>query len=377
MAKAKSPDMKILFFIDGLIAGGKERRLLELMKGLKAQPDITFELAIMNKEIHYREVFNLGIKIHFVIRKSKKDLSVFGKLYRICKDFKPDVLHCWDSMTAVIAVLVCSILKIKLINGMVVNTPVKQDIFDKEWLRAQLTFPFSSMVVGNSNAGLRAYNAPKRKSLCIYNGLDFGRFKNLKDAERIYKEIFGDEVKKNFIVGMVAAFEKRKDYKTLIQAALQMISENYDIRFVLIGNGVDFDLMKEIVPAAFSDKIIFLGKRNDIEDIVNIFDVGILLTNTKIHGEGISNSIMEYMASGKPVIATRGGGTNEIVINQVNGYLIDPDSADQLIEKIKILMEDQHLMQELGEKGRELAHEKFDLKIMTREYTTLYHKITK
>lgn len=368
--------MKILFFIDGLIAGGKERRLLELMKGLKTQSDITFELAIMNKEIHYSEVFNLGIKIHFLIRKSRKDLSVFGKLYRICKHFKPDVLHCWDSMTAVIAVPVCAILRIKLINGMVVNTPVKQDVFDKEWLRAQLTFPFSSMVVGNSNAGLRAYRAPKCKSLCIYNGMDFGRFKNLKEAGRIHKELFGDEVKKNFIVGMVAAFEKRKDYKTLIEAALQLLSENYNIRFVLIGNGVDFNLMKEMVPVAFSGKIIFLGKRNDIEDIVNIFDVGILLTNTKIHGEGISNSIIEYMALGKPVIATKGGGTNEIVINQLNGYLIDPDRADQLIEKIKILMNDKDLMRELGENGKELAREKFDLKIMTGEYTILYHKIT-
>ena len=92
---------------------------------------------------------------------------------------------------------------------------------------------------------------------------------------------------------------------------------------------------KVSVPVSLLNKIIFLGKRSNVESIINIFDVGILLTNSKVHGEGISNSIMEYMALGKPVIATRGGGTNEVVIEGENGYLIDPFNEDQLIEKIE------------------------------------------
>src|ERR1700741_2774093 len=90
--------MKILFFIDSFPAGGKERRLLELMKGLKKHPGIEFELVIMTNDVHYKEIFDLGIKVHFVIRKTKKDLSIFGKFYRLCKNFKPDIVHCWDSM---------------------------------------------------------------------------------------------------------------------------------------------------------------------------------------------------------------------------------------------------------------------------------------
>jgi hypothetical protein len=101
MVKAKERGMKILFFIDGLIAGGKERRLLELMKGIKSGFDVEFELAVMNADIHYREVFDLGIKVHYLIRKTKKDASVFYKFYKICKNFRPDIIHCWDSMTAV------------------------------------------------------------------------------------------------------------------------------------------------------------------------------------------------------------------------------------------------------------------------------------
>ena len=315
--------MKILFFVDCLVAGGKERRLVELLKGVKSKQNIEFELVVMSREIHYQQVFDLNIKIHYLIRSTKKDLSVFHKFYKICKNYKPDIVHCWDSMTAVISALACKLLKIKLVNGMVIDTPVKQNIFNKHWFRAKITFPFSSIVIGNSNAGLAAYNAPVRRSACVYNGMDLNRFEKLKEPALIRKEIFEEESGDIFIAGMVAAFEDRKDYKTLIKAAISLISRNDNIRFILVGDGVNLNEIKTSVPPLILNKIIFLGKRSEVETIVNIFDIGILLTNSKVHGEGISNSIIEYMGLGKPVIATRGGGTNEVVIDNQNGYLID------------------------------------------------------
>jgi glycosyltransferase involved in cell wall biosynthesis len=367
--------MKILFFIDCLLAGGKERRLTELMKMLKLRQDIQFELVVMSNEIHYQVVYDLGIKIHFLLRTTKKDLSVFHKFYKICENYKPNIVHCWDSMTAVISVPACKLLNIKLVNGMVIDTPVKRNIFNKHWFRAKLTFPFSSMVIGNSNAGLAAYTAPGKKSSCVYNGMDLTRFDNLKEPSFMRKEIFGDESDDIFIAGMVAAFNDRKDYNTLIKAATTLISYNDNIRFILIGDGADFNEIKSSVPVSLLSKIIFLGKRSDIESIVNTFDIGILLTNTKVHGEGISNSIIEYMALGKPVIATRGGGTNEVIIENQNGYLIDANDKDQLIKKIETLMENRNRRDDLGKKGNQMAHEKFDLKIMTNHYITIYQNL--
>ena len=72
--------MKILFFTCGLGPGGKERRLMELMKELKNHPEIEFELVLMSDDIHYKEVLDLDIKIHYLIRNTKKDLSVFYKI---------------------------------------------------------------------------------------------------------------------------------------------------------------------------------------------------------------------------------------------------------------------------------------------------------
>lgn len=369
--------MKILYILDCLIAGGKERRALELMKGIKLNPDIEFELVLMSKEIHYKEVFDLDITIHYLIRSTKKDISVFSKFFKICKDFKPDIVHCWDSMTAVYAVPACKLLNIKLVNGMVIDTPVKQNIFNKEWFRAQLTFPFSTIVIGNSNSGLKAYKAPEEKSSCIYNGLDLKRFINLTEPSLIRKEIFSDEIPDLFIAGMVAAFAERKDYETLIKAAIRLVSDHSNIRFVLVGDGPKFKEIKSSVPVSLLAKIIFMGKISNVESIINIFDVGILLTNSKVHGEGISNSIIEYMALNKPVIASRGGGTNEVIIDQHNGYLIDPENEFQLVEKIKLLIKNKSLARNLGDAGLQMVREKFDLTIMTANYLNIYNQLLK
>jgi glycosyltransferase involved in cell wall biosynthesis len=364
--------MKVLFVIDCLASGGKERRLTELMKMLKAKSTIEFELVVMSNDIHYKEVLDLGIGIHYIIRKTKKDISVFFKLYNLCKKYKPDIVHCWDDMTAVYVAPVCKLLNIKLANGMIVDTPVNFNIFNKAWLRAKLTFPLSDLIIGNSEAGLEAYRAPHKKSVCIHNGMHLTRFVNLENSETIKTKILGESCNGQLVIGMVAAFEDRKDYDTLIEAAKVLIPLHSEIRFLFIGDGKNFTRIKGSIPAEMQDKLIFLGKRSEIEAIINIFDIGILLTNTKMHGEGISNSILEYMALGKPVIATRGGGTTELVRDGVNGFLIEGGDTEHLIEKIELLSGNAELRAELGKNGKSLIQNNFEINQMTQRYIHQY-----
>lgn len=367
--------MKILFVIDTLGSGGKERRMTELLKVLKTDCRFEFELVVMSRDIHYREVLDLGINIHYIIRHTKKDLSIFGKLYRVCSTYRPQIVHCWESMTAVYCAPVCKILKIKLVNGMVIDTPVRQNIFNKNWLRARLTFPLSSVVVGNSRAGLLAYHAPVERSACVYNGINMSRFELLKEPSLVMKEILGEHNANFFIAGMVAAFEDRKDYATLLKAAIPLCEKHSNLRFILVGEGVNADLVKSKVPLRLSSRILFTGKRTDVEAIINIFNLGILLTDTKVHGEGISNSIIEYMALAKPVIATRCGGTGEIINNDETGFLINPFDSEDLAAKIEMLLSDPQMCQKMGLAGQNRIKTEFSINYMVRQYTDLYLKL--
>jgi glycosyltransferase involved in cell wall biosynthesis len=360
--------MKILFFINCLAAGGKERRLIELMKTLKLRQDIEFELALMSNEIHYQEVFDLDIKIHYLIRTTKKDLSVFHKIYKICKNYKPDIVHCWDSMSAVYVLPALKLINIKFVNGMVTDAPEKQNILNKDWLRAKITFPFSNVIIGNSQAGLSAYNAPRTKSICIVNGFDFKRLKTLIPDDKIRKDI---GIKTKFVVGMVATFSKYKDYATYFTAAQILLKKRKDITFLALGKYTNSEEAKDLIEKQYLEHFLLLGRSSEVESFINSMDVCVLATFT----EGISNSILEYMALGKPVIATWGGGTNEIVEDQKTGFLVSPINPTELSEKIELLLNDEELRMRMGKAGKLRVHNNFSIDKMVDEFVINYQRI--
>ena len=363
--------IKILHFIDSLRAGGKERQLVELLKGLSAYKEIVCELAIMSEDIQYDAVNNLDIQKHYLIRKNKKDPRILVKLYKLCKEFKPDIIHSWDSMTSVYAVPVAKMLGIKLINGMIRDSsPFK--LFSKSCIRSKITFPFSDVILANSNAGLKAYNAPMHKSACIYNGFDFNRIRNLQDENTVRRKFNIDTEK---VVGMVATFSDNKDYETYILAAKMILEKRNNVTFLAIGGGENLEKCKKMAEGGFRVKIIFPGSQEDVESIINIFDVGVLSTNIKIHREGISNSIMEYMALGKPVVATDGGGTGEIVVDKQTGYLVPFVSPDILANKVEYLLEHHETAKQMGNAGKKRLSEVFSLDRMTKKFAELYEVV--
>ncbi len=322
----------------------------------------------MSNIIHYKEILELPNRIHYLIRKTKKDLSVFYKFYAICKNYKPDIVHCWDDMTAVISILACKLLKIKLVNGMVIDAPQKRNVFNKSWFRASLTFPFSDKIVGNSKAGIDSYNAPKSRSVVIRNGFDFHRIRYLEDINIIKQQL---KIKENFVVGMVATFSEKKDYKTYIRAAQSVLTKRKDVVFLLIGQYTDSGLAEKFISDENMEHFRFLGKKNKIESYINLIDVCVLATFT----EGISNSIMEYMALGKPVIATSGGGTNEIVEDKKTGFLVNVSDVEDMANKIETLLNNGEMRIQMGERGRERIRNFFSIELMLENYIFIYSEI--
>jgi glycosyltransferase involved in cell wall biosynthesis len=174
---------------------------------------------------------------------------------------------------------------------------------------------------------------------------------------------------------MVAGFRYHKDYDSLIEAALSILVWRDDVTFVCVGDGPEFERVKR--RAGGNNKIIFTGRRNDVESLVDLFDIGILLTDLDKHGEGISNSIMEYMALRKPVIATDGGGTKELVTEGETGFLIPQKSPSLLAEKIDELLNDDKLRELMGAKGEQKIREEFSIAKMIRGHVSLYNSLVR
>ena len=364
-------DKKILTIIDSFHAGGKERRLLELLKGLTARR-VNCELIVLSKVVTYPELHDLPINIHFIERKSRQDPTVVAKLYKIVKQAKPSIIQSWSSMTSVYIFPIAKLLNIPFVNAIIADAPRYVKPFSQPWIRRKLTFPFSDAIIGNSKAGLEAYQAPKNRSFVMHNGFDFKRTRQIVPSAEMRQAL---NITTDKVVGMVGKFEERKDYFTYLKAALQVIAVREDVTFVAVGDGSLLPTCQQLVQGKDDHRILFTGHRKDVESIVNALDIGVLTTNHRVHGEGISNSLMEYMVLGKPVIATEGGGTAELVLHQEVGYIIPPDNVEALVQQILHLLDNTALAHQLGDNAKKRIYEHFNLDRMTEEYVQLYRQL--
>ncbi|MFQ6082771.1 MAG: glycosyltransferase family 4 protein [Candidatus Aminicenantia bacterium] len=363
----------MLFITDSLSCGGKERQLVELIEGLI--PIISNENILVittHKENYYEsQLERMGIKIVKIVRSWRYDVLDFLKKYiNVFDEFKPDVIHSISVMTSFYTVLLKIFRNFYFVDGTIRKAPNKIGFFSKVNILNRINFYFAELVVGNSKTGIKVFKAPLKKSKVIYNGFNFRRLENLKGSEMIKKEL---GINTKFVVGMVASFSDKKDYRSYLLVAQKILKKRDDVTFLAVGDGKYLDHHKMFIKPKFKEKIIFTGRQKDVESIINIFDIGVLST----YVEGISNSIMEYMALGKPVIATNGGGTRELVIDNETGFLININDIDDLANKIILLLENQNLRKKLGQNGKERILSEFALEKMISSYYNLYQSLSK
>lgn len=367
--------MRILYFIGSLRSGGKERRLLELINYLKQNSEYEILLVLAYNKIDYTLFHKIDIN-HVILNKKtdSKNPRLFIDLYRICRDFEPDIIHTWGNMQTFFVIPVSLIKKIPIVNSQI--TSVRPNLKKQSFLNltTKINFNFSNIVTSNSIAGLRAFNRPvNSKYKVVYNGINLQRFEKMPPKNELRKKY---RLKTKYAVVMVASFNKNKDYTRYLRICKIIQSVGKDITFYAVGTGPDLEDMKKKADSWELTNIRFTGQVSDVEEIIAICDLGVLLTNAETHGEGISNSILEYMALGKPVIANDCGGTREIVRQGINGYLITNETDAEVAKKINSIILNNERKSRLGEGGKRIISEEFTIEKMGSSFKKIYHTIT-
>ena len=311
--------MKILFVIESFAAGGKERQLLELIKSLKEFEEINYRVLLYKSEIDYDISSIEKNKIILSKKRSNNIIEWFNLLKNTIREFRPDVIHSWENMTSLFSYILKPLYKYVLIDGSL-RTSKKNSPLKLEYYYSKLSFLIADIIVSNSYRALVVNGvADFKKSKVIYNGFDEKRYANISNIEH----------KISYDIICVANFSNAKDHKTLIEGYI------------------------------LNSKI------------------GVLLSNPNFAAEGISNSIMEYMAAGLPVIVTNDGGSPEIVENNLNGFLIDPFDKIELEDKIIRLLSDEDIYKRFSIRSKEIIQNKFSLLKMRNDYVALYLEIKK
>ena len=368
---------KIFYLVDSLNIGGTETQAVELARRMDPKTyDVT--LACLRKEGPLLDLLN-GSAVNVVEFRPKGGIDSPRGLYQLARMVaylrrgKFDVLHAhdlWSNMMGVVA-------------GKLAGVPVvitsQRDLSHgdwyqgsrKKWLRRAQNA--SSAVVTNarmireglvSQEGLAA-----DKVRVIYNGVDLERFVT---SPSMRARIFSGMERAKLIVLVGNMHTDVKGQPTLIAAASEIVSRFPQARFVLVGDG---DKRREFEAGAHAAGVaasfMFLGRRNDVADILAACDIAVLPSAA----EGMPNAVLEYMAAGLPVVASAVGGNLEVIADGGTGLLVPPGNATALAQAVSRLLGDEVLALRLARTGRELVQQRFSFERLTREVGALYEEL--
>jgi glycosyltransferase involved in cell wall biosynthesis len=174
------------------------------------------------------------------------------------------------------------------------------------------------------------------------------------------------------IILCVANLRHGKGHHDLLAAATQVLPRFPDVALVLVGEGaLRAALEARVAHAGLRDRVHFLGQREDVPALLAAAKLFVLPS----HEEGFPNALLEAMAHGLPVVATRVGGVPEAVVHGETGLLVPPQDPAALAEALGALLRDPDLAQKMGRAGRERAASQFTLDRMVRETEALYAEL--
>jgi len=295
-----------------------------------------------------------------------KDIKALMEMRRILKEIQPDLLAVHSSKAGLLGRLAGWSLGIPTIFtahgwAFTEGVPHKKRIFYSLLEKIAGIVSAGIITVSNYDCQLAIQNKiiSPEKIKVIHNGvLDITKLKQVSQN------------KKQIQLIMIARFAEPKNHQVLVEVLSRLDTQDWNIRFV--GEGpLKKEIELEVKEKNLSNKVIFLGNRDDIPEMLACSQIFILTSDW----EGLPLSIIEAMRSGLPVIASNVGGVEELVQDGKTGFLIEKGNKKELMEKIKFLMENAELRNEMGLSGRKRYIEHFTFEKMAHETLAFYQTI--
>ncbi len=228
----------------------------------------------------------------------------------------------------------------------------------------------------DADFALRKGIIAKEKTEWIGNGVDLKRFSN-PGEDRGLKSSLGIDGKDK-VIGFIGRIVREKGIEELILSLTQVRKAISNVKLLIVGDTLESDRdrgakerIKQLIDInGLSSQVIFTGFREEIPQIYKIMDVFVLPS----HREGMPRTILEAMASGKPVVATNIRGCREEVVDGVTGLLVPAKDSTALAGAIKQVLLDENLASKMGLLGRKTAQDSFDEKqVLDKEMKTYQH----
>lgn len=322
-----------------------------------------------------------GVEIIVLNKQPGHDIGVFWRLWKTLRRLQPALIH-----TRNLAAFEMQIVGMLMPGMRSVHGEHGRDIYDldgsnlKYRLLRKALRPLVDRYVAVSRdleGWLVNYiHVGGHKVRQIYNGVDQVRFSPRADDRRPAALPEGFLPDDGLLIGTVGRLAQVKDQASLLQAfaRLRQQSDEYRrrLRLLLVGDGPLFqDLRQMAEELGIADEVWMPGDRKDIPELLRSMDLFVLPSLA----EGISNTILEAMASGLPVVATQTGGTPELIEPGDNGFLVTVGDSVALAERLGYLVDNQDELARMGRAGRERVERYFNWDTTVESYLSVYDDV--
>lgn len=365
---------RILYVSTSTTAGGAEKTLYTLATLVDPKVcRVAGVVSIKKKGFYARKLEAAGTPVYSLDVENTAGLSDLQKLAVVIHETKPDLVHAimYQAIQLCRGVRRLGYADFKLISSPRVNYRTREGL--SLWIDSILRTA-DDMLVSECEAS-RSYLIDKQgydkdKTMTIRNGVDIAGWPISKTGrEKRRKEM--QLGKKDVLIGAIGRLDVQKGHIFLLEA-IAKLRVSHPVKCVLIGTG---PLESELIEAArrlrIEDHVMLAGEQDDIPVWLSAIDIFVMPSLW----EGLPNALLEAMALGLPVVASRVDGIPEAVAHDISGILCPPKDSQALFTPLQDLIVDAALRKTLGEGAKTVVNEHFKLVDMLQKYETLYKKI--
>lgn len=373
--KVENHKIKIALIIGSLNIGGTEKHLLNLINNFDKNKFSIYLHLLIEKGTMFSKI-SKDVKVYYpkkTIRKFSHFINFFRTLIRI-KLTKPDIIHCFLPLSYFYGGFIGLLLNhrnVIMSRRSLNNYQNKYKMIPVRKIEKFL-HKHSNVILANSKA---VYNelieegVKKDKLKLVYNGVSLRKEKKVNLSE--IKNKLGVKINDSFIFSSIANLIPYKNQIIIIKAAEKLLKITNKFIVIFVGSGtVEYTnfLKIEVKKRKLNENFLFFRQSLDVDKFFCISDVGI----SSSLEEGFSNTILEYLNFGKPVIATNVGGNVEI-INEKNGILVESNNHHQIFEAMKRMIINKKDLKRFKDGAKDEV-KKYCLKKMLKDYESVYEK---
>jgi glycosyltransferase involved in cell wall biosynthesis len=351
---------------------GGQNQVLLTVNGLRASGHRAALVAHPDGELRRRA--HEGLELIPIASRTEIDLGAGWRLARVIRRLNPDVLHAHDPHGIAMASVALSILSGMspggplplLVASRRVDFHLKANSFSRWKYRQVDCFIAASEAIRRM---LIHDGVPEQRVVTVHEGIDIEHVAAAPPIN-VHELLFLPHHAP--LVGNVAALTPHKGQRHLIDAARLVVQRVPDARFVIFGEGELRETLERHVRELRLEKHVLLpGFRTDILGCIKGFDLFVMSSVT----EGLGTSLLDAMACGKAIVATRAGGIPEVVEDGTNGLLVEPRDHQAMAAAIERLLEDAELRARMAAAGSARVRERFTVERMVAETAAVYAKL--